>query len=259
VTVVTRVQSRAERAVVKHRKSVDKLSPDELKRLRQAIQAALDTKDNRGYQYFAGWHGVPFDYCWHHHPLFLPWHRAYLYFFELSLQRHEPEVTLPWWDWSVERDIPAAYQEGILSTVDIKPFTDTRRPSWPKKTSRRPGADPRVPPLPYGELYRQALEQPSFGRFNEAITQVHDWVHVWVGGTMSDPQWAAYDPIFWAHHCMVDRAWRIWQHHHPGANPPAEWLDDGLRPRALTVRRVLDVKQLGYDYAGTSSTVPGTT
>lgn len=28
---------------------------------------------------------------------------------------------------------------------------------------------------------------------------------------MSDPAWAAYDPLFWAHHCMVDRAWRIWQ------------------------------------------------
>jgi tyrosinase len=75
---------------------------------------------------------------------------------------------------------------------------------------------------------------------------------------MSDPAWAAYDPVFWAHHCMVDRAWRIWQHNHPGAGPPPGILGQALRPRSIRVREVLDVKQLGYDYAETSSTVKGT-
>ena len=46
-------------------------------------------------------------------PLFLPWHRAYLYFFELSLKRFAPTVTLPWWDWtsttSHRRGLPSAY------------------------------------------------------------------------------------------------------------------------------------------------------
>jgi hypothetical protein len=31
-----------------------------------------------GFDYFAGWHGVPLGWYQHHDPLFLPWHRAYL-------------------------------------------------------------------------------------------------------------------------------------------------------------------------------------
>ena len=42
-------------------------------------------QDDRGFWYFAGWHGVPFNWCEHHTELFLPWHRAYLYYFELAL------------------------------------------------------------------------------------------------------------------------------------------------------------------------------
>jgi tyrosinase len=258
MTVVVRVQPRAASATLKHRKSVDKLHANELKRLREAIKTSLKVADNRGYQYYAGWHGVPFDYCWHHHPLFLPWHRAYLYFFELTLQRIDPDVTLPWWDWSTLDNVPVSYRTGALASAPINPFTNVSRAGWPTRTSRQPGQDPRIPPLPYGDRYQYALAAPTFTSFNERITQVHDWVHVWVGGTMSDPAWAAYDPLFWAHHCMVDRAWRIWQHNHPGALPPANFLDDALRPRSITVRQVLDVKQLGYDYAATSSSVGGT-
>ena len=28
---------------------------------------------------------------------------------------------------------------------------------------------------------------------------------------MSDQNWAAYDPIFWAHHTNIDRLWSLWQ------------------------------------------------
>ena len=28
---------------------------------------------------------------------------------------------------------------------------------------------------------------------------------------------AAYDPIFWAHHTMIDRLWRLWHQKHPNA------------------------------------------
>jgi len=258
MTVVARVEPRSVRATLKHRKSADKMSADEVKRLRDTIKAALKVADNRGYQYYAGWHGVPFEWCWHHDPLFLPWHRAYLYFFELSLQRIDPEVTLPWWDWTTLTDIPKPFRSGALASAPIKPFTSVSRPGWPNATYREPGQHPMVPRLPTRAEYEWALEASSFTTFNERITPIHDSVHVWVGGTMGDPAWAAYDPLFWAHHCMVDRAWRIWQHSKPGVLPPAAILDRALRPRNITVRDVLDVKQLGYDYAQSSSAVGGT-
>ncbi|MBV9870351.1 MAG: tyrosinase family protein, partial [Frankiaceae bacterium] len=42
--------------------------------------------DERGYQYWAGIHGLPLpNSCQHGTILFLPWHRAYLYLFEQYL------------------------------------------------------------------------------------------------------------------------------------------------------------------------------
>ena len=32
--------------------------------------------------------------------LFLPWHRAYLYFFERALRDRVPTLAQPWWDWT---------------------------------------------------------------------------------------------------------------------------------------------------------------
>ena len=34
----------------------------------------------------------------HQRPAFLPWHREYLRRYELALQEHDPNVTLPYWD-----------------------------------------------------------------------------------------------------------------------------------------------------------------
>ena len=57
-------------------------------------------------------------------PLFLPWHRAYLYFFELALQDQDPAhaVTLPWWDWDYRLD-PALRDSRRLC------FGNNRRPT----------------------------------------------------------------------------------------------------------------------------------
>ncbi|HEY6780265.1 MAG TPA: tyrosinase family protein, partial [Thermoleophilaceae bacterium] len=226
------------------------------------------------------WHGVPLGLCVHHEPLFLPWHRGYLYFFELALQDVDDQVTLPWWDWLNESDVPPAYSEAevggapnLLASMPIKPFSQAPQPDWPQQTDRSlggnpgPGPAPIPPPLnafqPQPNLNSEqwVMAAPSYAEVSRRLEALHDNVHVWVGETMSDPAWAAYDPLFWAHHTMVDRLWRIWQHHHAGVDPPANLLDDGMtfaQPPALTPRDVLDVKQLGYEYAGLSSSVEGT-
>jgi tyrosinase len=40
--------------------------------------------------------------------------------------------------------------------------------------------------------------------------QLHNRVHVWVGGTMSRPV-SPGDPVFFLHHCFVDKLWAEWQ------------------------------------------------
>jgi tyrosinase len=39
---------------------------------------------------------------------------------------------------------------------------------------------------------------------------LHNRVHVWVGGQMSSVYWSPNDPVFFLHHCNVDRLWAQW-------------------------------------------------
>ncbi len=79
-------------------------------------------------------------------------------------------------------------------------------------------------------------------------TGPHDNVHGSVGGSMSRFM-SPTDPVFWAHHAMIDRLWRLWQLAHPGGLPPATVLGAALPPFPLTVGQTLDTTALGYDYA----------
>jgi tyrosinase len=50
-----------------------------------------------------------------------------------------------------------------------------------------------------------------------SLESIHDTIHVDVGGRghMGDPAVAAFDPIFWMHHCQVDRLLALWQAAYP--------------------------------------------
>jgi hypothetical protein len=109
LTITARPTPNAAPARLNVRKSIDSLSAQELSDFRRAVKQAPALNDKRGFDYLASWHGVPFGWCQHHDPLFLPWYRAYLYWLELALQWQVSGVTLPWWDWSKDGTTPAAY------------------------------------------------------------------------------------------------------------------------------------------------------
>lgn len=260
-------------ARLRHRKNVELLRADQLAALREAFARVMQISDNslidnRGYQYFAGLHGLPQQYCRHGNPpgsepLFLPWHRAYLYFLELALRDQVANASLTWWDWTSPGShavgIPAAFSEAQVGGQPNPLFKAAVQPAAqqhgrPKETFRQPG-DPGD--LPNAEQVREALSARSFSDFTAQLEDLHNSVHGWAGGTMGVIPWAAYDPIFWAHHTNIDRLWRIWQLRHP-QNFPASFLSRALPPFPMTVAQTLNMKSLGYDYASTKLTVPGT-
>jgi tyrosinase len=282
MTLQVQTQPRLEQATLKTRKSITQMSAAEVTRYRKAVDQMIKRNDNWGYQFYAGWHGVPLGICEHHDPLFLPWHRGYLYHFELGLQQIDPAVTVPWWNWMDEPGIPQAFDvkkvsggaKNVLASAPIRPMGIPHQPGWPRKTHREPGAPvppgfaaPLPPPLGQAHLpgstggaYGWIMGAPSYSEFMQRCWRVHDNVHVWVGGEMSDQNWAAFDPLFWTHHAMVDRLWRIWQHTHPGAGPDHATLHQQMtfaKAPSFRVSEVLDVKQLGYEYAAQTSTVNG--
>ena len=98
------------------------------------------------------------------------------------------------------------------------------------------------------------LELRDFLDFSSALEGLHDRVHIWVGGHMSMIPFASFDPIFWAHHANIDRLWARWQLAHSPVFPRS-YLDRALPPYAMTVRQTMDIHQLGYDYASSTSHV----
>jgi tyrosinase len=255
-------RSTGAQATLHHRKNVERLSVGQLKSFRRALNETMELRDERGFQHHAGIHGLPLPYsCIHHQvsPLFLPWHRAYLYFLELALQDRVSSVSLPWWNWTSQlahsEGLPRAYtkeaadgKDNPLHSMTIAPWT--RQNDWPERTFRNP-SNPGL--LPGKQDVDFVLSLDDFSDFSTQLENLHDGVHVWVGGTMANIDFAAYDLIFWAHHAMIDRLWRLWQLKHPNQGPPRRLYPRALEPFGMTVEETLDVTTLGYDYAGSTA------
>ena len=268
------------------RKNIRNLSSQELSKFRDAHSRMMSRIDNRGYQYIAGVHGWLHEYC--EHPpkldemgrplhLFLPWHRAYMYYFERYLQiaLGDNDIGLCWWNWrsqiSESEGIPKAYSERTYSDG-----SGSRKPNPLYKfrmnfrgRDRINGQDRvvnRDTNRAVGQLFNiryireratesnadipQLRQIDDFTQFSERLRNWwHNYIHGYVGGDMSDPNLAAYDPIFFPHHSNIDRIWAIWQGDHGVENIPSYMKDVVLRPFAMTVRQVLDINGLEYQYA----------
>src|SRR6266567_2059373 len=92
---------------LRHRQRVQSLAPADLDALRQSFAAMYAINDDRGYAHHAGIHGLPLPIqCHHGDLLFLPWHRAYLYFFEQAMMDQVAAARLHWWDWTDQAGDP---------------------------------------------------------------------------------------------------------------------------------------------------------
>jgi tyrosinase len=171
----------------------------------------------------------------------LPWHRIFLLQLEQAMQAIHPDVSIPYWDWtqSSEQSIPA-WLVGVLPTV----VTPTRTIA----VVRSPGAN--------GDLATIASNVPSimastsFGAFAPPVNGVHGAVHIWVGGSMSDPSTAAADPIFWMHHANLDRLWWQWYNSPQGnhQNPALAGGDAVMDPWPYNEADIRSISSLGYAY-----------
>jgi len=100
---------------LRQRMNVDCLLPSQLEKLRFAFRElyALNKwpEDARNYNNLALIHQ---NHCQHGWERFLPWHRIYLYEFELALQDRCPDVTMPYWDWTMPQYRPSHPDKGVI-------------------------------------------------------------------------------------------------------------------------------------------------
>lgn len=112
-----------ERGELKQRVNLDFMSEVQLDKLRFAFRELYELnkwpEDARNYNNLALIHQ---NHCQHGWERFLPWHRIYLYEFEQALQDHCPDVTLPYWDFTMARYSPARPNEGEVIPRALKAF-----------------------------------------------------------------------------------------------------------------------------------------
>lgn len=98
---------------LKQRMNIDYMSESQLERLRYAFRELYNLNkwplDSRSYNNLALIHQ---NHCQHGWERFLTWHRIYLYEFEQALQDHCPDVTMPYWDWTMPQYQPAQPDQG---------------------------------------------------------------------------------------------------------------------------------------------------
>jgi hypothetical protein len=197
---------------------------------------------------------------------FLDWHRGYVYYFERILRHESGDETLnlPYWGWDArdQRKLPAEFR-------DKRNHPDLFIDDGDRSAAMNSGAEmPRdIDPanaLLVRNFWPTAIA-PGFSRRLE--NPPHDGVHGLVGGRgglMGSTTTAARDPIFWVHHCNIDRLWDIWLADPSHRDPSdAEWLDKRFFYRdadgTSVEKRGRDVdesRELGYTYAASANPFP---
>ncbi len=258
----------------------------------------------------------------HRGPVFLPWHRIMLIWFEMQLQRvlGDPFFGLPYWDWALDGTppFPGAPPNPTASALwnnsadkmggEGTPipgggfFFDSNDPTSfrvristtlngalqqqiPPRGLRRqfggpsPFGSPTLPTVvdvlgAFNTLFEPSLGTYDFSPFDFSSAGfrnrlegfvgpgLHNQVHRWMGGDMG-PASSPNDPVFFLHHCNVDRIWEAWmringRNYLPdGSADPSAYLghriddplaapfSDGVTPD--TPRKVLDVSNI-YSY-----------
>jgi tyrosinase len=100
---------------VKQRVNLDCMSPSQLDNFRRAFRELYRLnkwpEDIRSYNNIALIHQ---NHCQHGWERFLPWHRVYLYEMEQTIRDFAPEVTMPYWDWTMPQYMPECPEKGWI-------------------------------------------------------------------------------------------------------------------------------------------------
>jgi tyrosinase len=185
--------------------------------------------------------------CQHGSWYFLPWHRMYLHHFEAIVGAEVKKLggpsnwALPYWNYSDDTDpharlLPAAFRSPTKGDGSANAlYVATRTPQCNAGQQFADATDVAIT----GPLLEPEFVSLDFGTgfggprtgfmhggglIGSLELTPHGSIHMAVGGWMQQFYSAALDPIFWLHHCNIDRLWQVWLDRSPShANPAAPW------------------------------------
>ncbi len=148
----------------------------------------------------------------HNSNIFLPWHRVFILYLEDKLKEVNPNVSLPYWDWTDDwaPSSPLFADNSSGSTglfgfdIDGNVWTN---PSTNAKYTRNFNT---FEPQPTQTQLNNIVDLIVFTTHRSNLeTGPHNTGHRFVGGSMAT-MFSPSDPIFFLHHSMVDKVWNDW-------------------------------------------------
>lgn len=195
--------------------------------------------------------------CEHGTLEFLSWHRMYLYWFERIIRKQsgDPNFALPFWNYELasERHLPPPFRPP--GTGLFVPDAN-RGNGWNAGTSFLQASTVTT---------AGCMPQLAFNSFSGNLEGTpHAAVHIAFGSTggwMGSVSTAAQDPVFYLHHCNIDRIWNAWLAQGGGRSDPLTdttfktkkfvFFDENGKQVTMTGCDILRAQeQLNYTYAG---------
>ena len=190
--------------------------------------------------------------CQHNCWFFLPWHRWYLYYFEQIVRAVLTDIdevpadvadawALPYWNPArpmaneEARKLPPEFAAEKLWDGRPNPlFNLTRASAVNRRTAAldervivpRPGVLEQPFTSPFDRVPTFGGTESAWHHYREpgSVTgglesTPHNSVHGFIDGDMADFSTAGLDPVFWLHHCNMDRYWEVYGHQ----DDPTTW------------------------------------
>ena len=211
---------------------------------------------------------------------FLPWHRQMLLEYEANLRRRVPGVPQPYWDASADSaalntaPVFSSDAYGPLDTSCIK-LSDVTFDNGAHRTNvtlkdilvpqlcvRRSATNWKYYTVDSTALVNQLVaNSTNFASFSRDLEGgFHGQIHNAIGGIMAE-YYSPLDPIFYLHHCNIDRIWALWQSKdfktrlntlevtHPDQFEGLQNLDSLLiGPSGKKIKDLMDISSLCYSY-----------
>ncbi|MEK6478632.1 tyrosinase family protein [Catalinimonas sp. 4WD22] len=186
--------------------------------------------------------------------IFLAWHRKQMHEMELAMQSINSKLSLPYWD--------ETQSSGVTDPIWEESFMGQFNAQW--NLNRALGAQIR---LPNSNDVNQLMGLTNFYQSSSTLSSmdfsprletavVHTGAHLWVGGVMVSGS-SPFDPVFYLHHCFVDRLWQKWQTTHGTSaftrtsmpRYDGVFTFDGKVQPAINPNDIVDTRSLGVFYA----------
>jgi Common central domain of tyrosinase/von Willebrand factor type A domain len=160
----------------------------------------------------------------HGGPAFIPWHRELCNRFEALLREVDPDLSLHYWDWTVDpRSAPdgaggtvnlftAAFMGGIGNPAgppldDFESTEPGHAHIWREVGANVANADG-TPAIASDASIKNATD---FADFHNNILGPHADAHGYIGGSLADAHFSFHDPFVFLLHSNLDRLWAEWQ------------------------------------------------